>query len=110
MSNAPTSGTERDKHLTGDVFGVSRDIPISYVERDHVDDKLLENITRDKHIIIFGSSKQGKTCLRRHCLQDDDYILVQCQNNWDIAKLSEAILRRAGITSQRAETTLIFRT
>jgi hypothetical protein len=29
---------DRDKHLTTDVFGVSRDIPISYVERDHVDD------------------------------------------------------------------------
>jgi hypothetical protein len=85
-----------DKHLTGDVFGVSRDLPISYVERDHVDDKLLENITRDKHIIIFGSSKQGKTCLRRHCLHDDDYVLVQCQNTWDIAKLSEAILKAAG--------------
>jgi hypothetical protein len=85
-----------DKHLTSDVFGVSRDIPISYIERDHVDDKLLENITRDKHIIIFGSSKQGKTCLRRHCLRDDDYILVQCQNNWDIAKLCEAILKAAG--------------
>ena len=87
---------EPDKHLTSDVFGVSRDIPISYVERDHVDDKLLENITRDKHIIIFGSSKQGKTCLRRHCLHEDDYILVQCQNNWDNAKLCEAILKAAG--------------
>ncbi|MGF6428360.1 hypothetical protein ABIE91_003580 [Bradyrhizobium elkanii] len=85
-----------DKHFTGDVFGVSREIPISYVERDHVDDKLLENITRDKHIIIFGSSKQGKTCLRRHCLSDDDYVLVQCQNTWDISKLSEAILKAAG--------------
>src|SRR5262245_4685839 len=85
-----------DRHFTGDVFGVSREIPISYVERDHVDDKLLENITRDKHIIIFGSSKQGKTCLRRHCLRDDDYILVRCQNTWDIAKLCEAILKSAG--------------
>ena len=49
-----------------------------------MDDKLLENLTRDKHVIIFGSSKQAKTCLRRHCLQEDDYILVQCQNTWDI--------------------------
>src|SRR4051812_23004911 len=83
-------------NLTADVFGVSRDVPTSYVERDHVDDKLIENLTRDKHVIIFGSSKQGKTCLRRHCLDDDDYILVQCQNTWDIAKLSESILKAAG--------------
>jgi hypothetical protein len=83
-------------HKTGDVFGVTRDLPITYAERKHVDDKLLDNLTRDKHVIIFGSSKQGKTCLRRHCLQENDYILVQCQNAWDIAKLSEAILKAAG--------------
>jgi hypothetical protein len=84
------------KHKTADVFGVSRDLPTTYVERDEVDDKLLDNLTRDKHVIIYGSSKQGKTCLRRHCLQDDDYILVQCQNTWDIGKLNEAILKAAG--------------
>jgi hypothetical protein len=83
-------------HKTADVFGVSRDLPITYVERDDVDDKLLDNLTRDKHVIIYGSSKQGKTCLRRHCLRDDDYILVQCQNTWDIGKLSESILKQAG--------------
>jgi hypothetical protein len=96
-----------DKHLTGEVFGVSRDIPISYVERTHVDDKLLENITRDKHIIIFGSSKQGKTCLRRHCLDDGDYILVQCQNTWDISMLSEAILKAAGYEVEVSNTRTI---
>lgn len=87
---------DKEIFLTADVFGVSRELPITYIERDHVDDKLLENLTRDKHVIIFGSSKQGKTCLRRHCLQDDDYILVQCQNTWDIAKLSESVLKAAG--------------
>jgi len=80
-------------HKTADVFGVSRDLPITYIERDDVDDKLLDNLTRDKHVIIYGSSKQGKTCLRRHCLQEDDYILIQCQNTWDVGKLSEAILK-----------------
>ena len=96
MCRSSREESEPEKHLTSDVFGVSRDNPISYIERKHVDDKLLENITRDKHIIIFGSSKQGKTCLRRHCLSDDDYILVQCQNNWEIAKVCEAILKAAG--------------
>lgn len=96
-----------DSHLTGDVFGVSRDIPVSYVERQHVDDKLLENITRNKHIIIFGSSKQGKTCLRRHCLRDDDYVLVQCQNTWDIAKLCESILKSAGYEVEISSTKTI---
>jgi hypothetical protein len=81
---------------TADVFGVSRDLPLTYVERVDVDSKLIENLTRDKHVIIYGSSKQGKTCLRRHCLDDNDYILVQCQNTWTISKLNEAILKSAG--------------
>jgi hypothetical protein len=83
-------------HHTADVFGVSRDLPLSYVERDSVDNKLIDNLTRDKHVIIYGGSKQGKTCLRKHCLNDNDYVLVQCQNTWDIAKLSEAILKATG--------------
>jgi hypothetical protein len=81
---------------TADVFGVSRDLPLSYVVRNDVDHKLIDNLTRDKHVIIYGSSKQGKTCLRRNCLNDNDYILVQCQNTWDIAKLTESILKAAG--------------
>jgi len=83
-------------HKTADVFGVSRDIPLSYVERNSVDTNLLDNLTREKHVIIYGSSKQGKTCLRRHCLNEEDYILIQCQNSWDIAKLNEGILKSSG--------------
>jgi len=96
-----------DNHFTAEVFGVSRDNPLNYVERLHVDDKLVENITRDKHIIIFGSSKQGKTCLRKHCLTDTDYILVQCQNTWDNAKLNEAILKSAGCEVEVSQTRTI---
>ncbi len=83
-------------HKVADIFGVSRDLPLSYVERETVDNKLLDNLTRDKHVIIYGSSKQAKTCLRRHCLGEDDYVLVQCQNTWDISKLNEQILKSAG--------------
>ncbi len=84
------------KNVMSDVFVVSRDLPLTYAERVNVDSKLLDNLTRDKHVIIYGSSKQGKTCLRRHCLEDTDYILVQCQNTWDISKLNEQILKSAG--------------
>jgi hypothetical protein len=83
-------------YYTADVFGVSRDLPLTYVERRRVDDRLIDNLTRDKHVIIYGSSKQGKTCLRKHALNEHDYILVQCQNTWDLPKLSEAILKQAG--------------
>ena len=60
-------------HKATDVFGISRDLPLNYVSRPSADDFLVENLTRDKHLVIYGSSKQGKTCLRKHCLNQDDY-------------------------------------
>jgi hypothetical protein len=43
-----------------EVFGINRDLPVNYIERSGIDEKLIENLTRDQHIVIFGSSKQGK--------------------------------------------------
>lgn len=92
-------------HRTSDVFGVSRDLPLNYVERPSVDSRFVSNLALDKHVIVYGSSKQGKTCLRKHCLADDDFILVQCQNGWGLEKLAEAILKEVGykveVTSER---------
>lgn len=79
-----------------DVYGVTRETPLNYVERSDVDGKFIECLSQDKHVIIFGSSKQGKTCLRRNSLAENDFILVQCQNNWGLDKLAEAILKEAG--------------
>lgn len=79
-----------------DVFGISRNLPLNYVERRSVDDKLRDNIERQNHIVIFGSSKQGKTCLRKNCLDEDQYIVVQCLNNWSLFDLHSAILKQVG--------------
>lgn len=79
-----------------DVYGISREIPLNYIERKSVDSKLLSNLKKDKHVTIFGSSKQGKTCLRKHCLDNKQYILVQCSNKWSLADLNSNILKRAG--------------
>jgi hypothetical protein len=78
------------------VFGVSRDVPLNYVDRADVDTKLIDSLSRDHHIVIYGSSKQGKTCLRKHCLKDDDYLVVSCLNRWGLADLHAAILKEAG--------------
>lgn len=80
---------------TGDVFGITRDLPLNYVERDSADKVLVENLTRDKHLVIFGSSKQGKTSLRKHSLNDDDYIVIHCSNKWGIGDINTAILKKA---------------
>jgi hypothetical protein len=84
------------KHSVDDVFGVSRDVPMNYVDREEVDGKFIKSLARSHHIVIFGSSKQGKTCLRKHCLNEDDYITVSCHNKWKLSDLHAAILKQAG--------------
>jgi AAA+ ATPase superfamily predicted ATPase len=81
---------------TNEVYGISRDLPLNYVSRQTVDLKFIESLTLKKHIIIYGSSKQGKTSLRKHCLNIDDYIVIQCSNNWTLAELHSAILKKIG--------------
>ncbi|WP_414586494.1 hypothetical protein [Scytonema sp. PCC 10023] len=78
------------------VYGIARDIPLNYVERHEVDEKLKENLNRNRHIVIYGSSKQGKTSLRKHCLDSKDYIIIQCSNRWELANIHSAILKAAG--------------
>ena len=80
-------------HKTADVYGISRDLPLNYVSRKTADEALVDNLTRDKHLVIFGSSKQGKTSLRKHCLKDSDYIVVHCSNSWSLDDLHSAILK-----------------
>lgn len=79
-----------------EVFGINRDLPLNYVERKGADTVLIDNLARRQHLVIYGSSKQGKTSLRKHCLRDDDYIVVHCSNKWGLEHVQEAILKQAG--------------
>lgn len=94
------------KHDVDDVFGITRDLPLNYVERTDVDDAFSSSLKRKRHIVIYGSSKQGKTSLRKRHLRDDAYILVSCQNKWTSETLALSILKQAGfkieISSEKA--------
>lgn len=83
-------------YTTDEVFGITRNLPLNYVERATVDQKLQRELRAKHHIVIYGSSKQGKTSVRKHCLPDESYILVQCSNKSDMAELHANILKRAG--------------
>lgn len=86
-----------DKIFTLDeVYGVARDLPENYVTRSDVDDEFVKSLTRDQHIVIYGSSKQGKTCLRKYNLLETDYALVTCNNKWTLAQLHSAVLKAVG--------------
>jgi hypothetical protein len=96
-------GSTPVEHTTDSVYGISRDIPLNYTTRPNVDERLVENLTREKHLIIYGSSKQGKTSLRKHCLKDTDYITVQCANKWTLEEILSNILKRAGFRITQSE-------
>lgn len=89
-------------YTTDDVFGVGRDLPLNYVSRDEVDQKFVDSLARKQHIVIYGSSKQGKTSLRKHCLSDTDYVVVACQNRWSLSELHSAILKECGFSIRQS--------
>jgi hypothetical protein len=92
-------------HKLDDVYGVARDLPINYIERDAVDGSFVKSLARSRHIVVFGSSKQGKTSLRKHTLQDDDYEVVTCSNKWTtLIPLHSAILKAAGYVVEQSST------
>ncbi|RYD69942.1 MAG: hypothetical protein EOP84_27530, partial [Verrucomicrobiaceae bacterium] len=81
------------KYKTEDVYGVGRDLPLNYVTRDKVDKVFVENLTRDKHVVVYGSSKQGKTSLRKQWLNDEENVVVSCLNTMSLPELHGAILK-----------------
>lgn len=87
------------------VFGLHRGDTQHYVEREGVDLNFVEAISREKHVAIFGCSKQGKTTLRKKHLDESQYLLVTCGPSWTIEDLHAAILNEAGcIVSTGRET------
>jgi len=86
--------------LTGEVFGVQNKDILSYVKRKEVDDRFEDSLKEEKHIIIYGSSKQGKTSLIRKHLKADDKIQVNCDRNAQTEDIYKSILRSAGIKLQ----------
>ena len=87
--------TAEIKNNLSEVYGNSRDVPLTYQTRPRVDDRFVNDIARDKHIVLHGGSKQGKTCLRKNHLNEDEYVLVQCTRDTTRSKLYELILKSA---------------
>jgi len=82
--------------LVDEVFRTSRELPKNYISRKHVDDLFINSLAKETHVVIHGSSKQGKTSLRKKNLLEDDYICITCSNTWTISDINESILKKAG--------------
>ena len=98
-----------NKFQTNQVFGVSNDTIETYIERKQVDDLFSDGLTRNKHIIIYGASKQGKTSLTNKHLTHDKFIRVNCSHNSSPIDLYKSVIRQLNIEfeeSKEATTTL----
>lgn len=92
------------KYQLSDIYGMNRDLPKNYVTRETADDIFKQNLQRKQHLVVYGSSKQGKTSLRKSCLSEDEYIVVQCSNKWNMAELNSAILKQADFVIEQSST------
>lgn len=94
---------------TTKVFGVSNEQILSYVERQQVDRRFMEGLQRNKHIVVFGASKQGKTALTNKHLRDNDFIRINCAPQTKVIDIYKSVLRQLNVEfeEERSEKTLI---
>ena len=83
--------------LLNEVFGVSAKPILSYVERDEVDSRFREALRSDKQVIVYGSSKQGKTALVSKYLPYKENLLVSLTPKTTVLDIYHTILSSAGI-------------
>ncbi|MFM2311554.1 MAG: hypothetical protein RLZZ04_830 [Cyanobacteriota bacterium] len=81
----------------GEVFGIAASVPAhTYVDRSGLDKRFTYLIGQDRHIVIHGASKQGKTILRKKNLPENRSIVVQCGANSGRDRIYLEILRQLG--------------
>lgn len=80
-----------------DVFGVSVKNQKSYIERERVDNKFIEALKSEKQIIVFGSSKQGKTALVKKYINYEENIVISLSPKHSLKDIYQAILRKSGV-------------
>jgi hypothetical protein len=83
--------------LTNQVYGVSNEVIDTYIERPKVDKLFTEGLQKNKHIIIYGASKQGKTSLTNKHLKETDYIKVNCSPSSTTLDIFNSIVRQLNI-------------
>ncbi|MCH2338496.1 hypothetical protein ACGFZ7_04565 [Pseudomonas sp. NPDC047963] len=80
-----------------EVFGVSPNQVLSYIERDKIDKKFNSSLGTGNHIVVYGASKQGKTALVSRYLPYNENIVVRLTPNTNIYDIYSSILRQVGI-------------
>ncbi|HEY7647165.1 MAG TPA: hypothetical protein VH858_19135 [Hyphomicrobiales bacterium] len=88
--------------LLEDVFGLDRSRnPLSYVVRD-IETNFVKALSNRKYIalVLHGASKQGKTSLLRHALNNSEIISLEGSVGDTTESLYREILAQCGVTQQ----------
>lgn len=80
-----------------ETFGVSKNPVLSYLERQNVDGLFQDALRTDKQVIVYGSSKQGKTALVEKHAPYKDNVVIRCSPSSGIIDIYKSILRNHGI-------------
>ncbi|MFH1118235.1 MAG: hypothetical protein V1775_00320 [Bacteroidota bacterium] len=83
--------------LTNQVYGVSNDLIDTYIERTAVDEAFTKGLQKNKHIIVYGASKQGKTSLTNKHLTESAYVKVNCSPASSTLDIYNSIARQLDI-------------
>jgi hypothetical protein len=90
-------------HYVPEVFGVSNKMVLSYLERSKVDGEFKSAIKTDRHVVVYGSSKQGKTSLLHRHISQEEAIIVECGPKTDCQAIYQSLLRQLNIKIERTE-------
>lgn len=85
-------------YKTSDVFGVRSQLIKSYIERPQVDELFSAALKDKNQVIVYGSSKQGKTSLTLKHLNPSEYVKVECSPQTQPIDIYRSILRQSSIT------------
>jgi len=77
---------------TLDVFGIKKNQVESYVERTEVDGMFVDALQTDRQIIVYGSSKQGKTSLVDKHLPYKDNVVVSLTPKYTLIDIYKSVL------------------
>jgi hypothetical protein len=95
---------EKDAIMTQRVFGISNAYIDSYVDRTDVDELFRDGLNSGKHIIVYGSSKQGKSSLIRQHILDNMKVSVDCTPSTTLIDIYKSVMRQLHVELEETRT------